>query len=159
MLDKYEASSQAIVEAMFDLANLQPGEVHIDLGSGDGRFVEEALLRGAKSTGYEINKALADESAARLGRNRIINNDCFNADVSRADVVTCYFSILPDTKLLMDKLYKEMKVGARLVKQAYTPHTWKPERDPSLPGRTKESFQNEDVMRVDGNILCLYIKR
>ncbi len=42
-LDKFEPSTPEIVKAMFDIANIKPGEKHIELGSGDGKLVAEAL--------------------------------------------------------------------------------------------------------------------
>ncbi|HUC87434.1 MAG TPA: hypothetical protein VMR75_03925 [Candidatus Saccharimonadales bacterium] len=41
-----------------DLAQLQPGQTIIDLGSGDGRLLLAAAKRGATAIGYEINPLL-----------------------------------------------------------------------------------------------------
>lgn len=157
ILDKFESSTQEVMQAMFNLAEIQPGEKHIDLGSGDGRFVVEALKRGAESIGYEIDEELAKSSSEMHGIT-IINKDCFEADVSEADVITCAFSKLPETRALMDKLRQEMKPGARFVKRSFTDHVWKPVPNNSLNTYQKETFQQEKVLRVDGQIICLYIK-
>ncbi len=138
-LDKFEPSSVEIMETMFNLSNLQKGEKHLDLGSGNGQFITEAIKRGADSIGYEIDKKLVEISEQK---EKVVNKDCFEADILSADVITCWFSLLPETQLLMNKLHKEMKQGARLVKQAYTEHEWKP----------------LEIKRVDGNLICLYIK-
>jgi cyclopropane fatty-acyl-phospholipid synthase-like methyltransferase len=42
------------VEAL-NLLNLQPGQLLLDLGCGDGRILNEAAKRGIKSIGYELN--------------------------------------------------------------------------------------------------------
>ena len=44
-------TSQALVNRMLDMAKLTAGDVHYDLGSGDGRTVITAAKRGAKATG------------------------------------------------------------------------------------------------------------
>ncbi len=44
--------------AALDLADVQPGQIVIDLGSGDGRFLLAAAQRGARAIGYEINPLL-----------------------------------------------------------------------------------------------------
>lgn len=41
-----------------DLLSLQPGQLLIELGSGDGRILREAASRGIKAIGYEINPFL-----------------------------------------------------------------------------------------------------
>jgi hypothetical protein len=41
-----------------DLLSLKPGQVFIELGSGDGRILKEAARRGIISIGYEINPFL-----------------------------------------------------------------------------------------------------
>lgn len=155
-LDNFEPASLEMMRAMFDLADLKAGEKHIELGSGDGRFVVEALKRGAKSVGYEIDRKLARNSIREHGIN-VVNENCFEADVSQADVITCWFTLLPETRLLMDKLHKEMKKGARLVKGGYTYHNWKPEPVGTHP--QKEIYQSENILRVDDEIICLYLKK
>src|SRR3990172_629075 len=126
MLDKFEPSTPEIVEAMFDLSEIKSGEKHIELGSGDGRYVVEGIKRGAESVGYEIDIGLAMDSK-KLGIN-IINKDCFEADITQADVITCWFTKLPETKLLMDKIHKEMKKNARLVKGGRNDYNWQPKK-------------------------------
>ena len=46
---------QSLVDKMLDLAELKPGELHMDLGSGDGRTVITAAKRGATAVGIEYN--------------------------------------------------------------------------------------------------------
>lgn len=123
MLDKYEPIDVTTMNTMLGLADFHEGVSHIELGSGNGQFVEAVLSRGAISHGYEIDPALVKTSRAK---EHITLGDCFDADVSSADVVTCWFTLLPGTDLLLDKLYSEMKLGSRLVKAGNTPHAWEP---------------------------------
>lgn len=46
-----------IVEAL-DLLDLKPGQLMLELGSGDGRLLREAAKRGVRSIGYELNPLL-----------------------------------------------------------------------------------------------------
>ena len=41
-----------------DLLSLKPGQLLIELGSGDGRILKEAAKRGVRSIGYELNPFL-----------------------------------------------------------------------------------------------------
>lgn len=140
-LDKYEPLDLETVNEVFNLAELRPRERHIDLGSGDGRLVAEATKRGAVSCGYELSEELARDSVRKY-EIKVINDDCFNADVSDADVVTCWLTELPGTQSLIDKLHKEMKIGSRLIKIGKIEHTWKPKR----------------VFMHRRHWLCLYVK-
>jgi SAM-dependent methyltransferase len=46
------------VELALDLLHLQVGDVVVDLGSGDGVFLQAAARRGLRAYGYEINPLL-----------------------------------------------------------------------------------------------------
>ena len=48
-------TSPALVEKMLDLAKVTPGDLVMDLGSGDGRMVIAAARRGARAIGVEYN--------------------------------------------------------------------------------------------------------
>lgn len=52
--------------AMDDLAKIGPGDVVVDLGSGDGVVLAAAARRGARAVGYELNPILAGISWLRL---------------------------------------------------------------------------------------------
>lgn len=53
-------------EALFTLHNFKPGELLVDLGSGDGRVLLAAARRGVRSVGYELNPLLAGLTWLRL---------------------------------------------------------------------------------------------
>ena len=57
-LDKFVSAPDELVSSMFDLADIKSGDMHIDLGSGNGKMMVEAINRGAISVGYETNKTL-----------------------------------------------------------------------------------------------------
>lgn len=52
------------------LLDLQPGEVLIELGSGDGRMLLAAAEKGIKSIGYELNPILVIYSYIRTWKHR-----------------------------------------------------------------------------------------
>ncbi|OWZ23324.1 Cyclopropane-fatty-acyl-phospholipid synthase [Phytophthora megakarya] len=63
------------VHAMLDIADLQPGETLVDIGSGDGRVVIEAAVQCPelkKARGFEL-----DEALVKLSRRRIMERALF----------------------------------------------------------------------------------
>lgn len=57
-------------EEALDLLSLQPGQVLLELGSGDGRFMRAAAKRGIRCVGYELNPILVLVSRAVTWRYR-----------------------------------------------------------------------------------------
>ncbi|TDI58525.1 MAG: class I SAM-dependent methyltransferase [Alphaproteobacteria bacterium] len=109
-----------VVDRMLELANLQPGQVLYDLGSGDGRIVIEAGLQyGGRAIGFELDDALvalsrANVDAAGVGDMvRIDQADIFTLDLAEADVVTLYLSEALNAQLLPQ--LREMKPGALII--------------------------------------------
>jgi len=112
ILGPYQALEPEVMKAMLDLSGLKNGEKYIDLGSGDGQFLKEAELRGAVASGVELDTTLANQCKAE--GLKVTQGNLFDTDVSKMDVITFWFTG-PDVVKLMDKLYAEMKTGARLV--------------------------------------------
>ncbi len=114
---------QEWVKEAVRLAGVKPGEIVIDLGSGDGRLLVAAAA-GAKVVGYEINPYLVLVSRLRLlaaGKSksfRVVWGDYRKADLHQADVVFIY-SVTGALALLDEKLRREMKPGARLISIRY----------------------------------------
>jgi len=112
-LGSWQALEPEVVKAMLDLAQIGPGDKFIDLGCGDGQFLIEAEARGATATGIELDPSLVSIAEGK-GLN-VIEGNVFDADVSKATVVTFWFTDTELTPKLMDKLYAEMKKGAQLI--------------------------------------------
>ena len=53
-----------------DMLDLKPGELLLELGSGDGRLLREAAKRGIRSIGYELNPLLVIYSKILLFKYR-----------------------------------------------------------------------------------------
>ena len=66
-LAPYVASPVRVVDVMLDLAKVKPGEVVLDLGSGDGRILITAVEKyKAKAIGIEISPRLVAEATRRI---------------------------------------------------------------------------------------------
>jgi precorrin-6B methylase 2 len=121
-------TAQPMVDKMLDLAKVTAGDVHFDLGSGDGRTVITATKRGAKSTGIEYNPDMVELSkanAAKAGAPNAVfmKADLFETDFSHATVVTLF--LLPDINLRLRPKILDMKPGTRIVSNTFTMAEWK----------------------------------
>jgi SAM-dependent methyltransferase len=123
-----------VVRAMLTLADVGPGDVVYDLGSGDGRIVIEAARRGARGVGIDLDPALVAQASVNaskagvLDRVRFIEGDFFTADLSQASVVTMYL-LSSINQRLRPKLLRELEPGARIVSHRFGMGDWKPDRE------------------------------
>ena len=121
----YVPTPWVIVDELLKLANIKKGDYLIDLGSGDGRLVITAAKRyGASGMGIDIQAPLvqvATQNAYAEGVSeqvRFVEGDLFQADLSRATIVTIY--LLPGIMdKLVPKLLKDLKPGTRIVSHDY----------------------------------------
>jgi len=137
-LDQYDVpyvpTPQNVVDTMLKLANIKPGDVIYDLGSGDGRIVVTAAKQyGVRGVGIDINPVRikeANENARKEGVTDKVTfkqNDLFAEDIHEATVVTIY--LLPSVNLkLRPKMFKELKPGTRIISHDFDMGDWKPER-------------------------------
>jgi SAM-dependent methyltransferase len=130
------------VEQMLEMAEVKPGDIVYDLGSGDGRIVIHAVQKyGAHGVGVDINPeriAEANENARRAGVTEQVEfrqGDLFEADISDATVVTLY--LLPSVnERLKPKLLSELKPGTRIVSHAFNMSGWEPAKEMEVNGST-----------------------
>ena len=141
----YEPTPRAVVETMLDLAQVVKGDVVYDLGCGDGRIVVAAAKRGAGGIGIEIDPRLvewaqANVLAERVGDSvQIRNQDLFLTDLSPASVIALY--ILPAmNERLRPILFRDLKVGSRVVANGFEVPGWKPDRVVDVPTRYLHAF-------------------
>jgi precorrin-6B methylase 2 len=119
---------QSLVDKMLDLADLKPGELHMDLGSGDGRTVITAAKRGATAIGIEYNPdmvELSKRNAAQAGvtaRATFMKADLFETDLSKAQVITMF--LLPSINMKLRPKILNLKPGTRVVSNTFTMEDW-----------------------------------
>ena len=120
-------------EVMLNLAELAPGQPMLDVGSGDGRIVIAAALRGARAHGVELNPWLvwwARWRAKMAGVGGLAKFTCGNLwsfNCAPYDVVTLY-GLGPMMRKLEQKLDRELKPNARVVSHAFRFPNWQPVR-------------------------------
>ena len=126
----YTPTRHAVADAMLTLANVGPGDVVFDLGSGDGRIVIIAAQKyGARGVGIELDAKLIEQSrqnardAGVEDRVTFTRADLFTADISTATVVALYLSPSMNRELA-PRLQKELKPGARVVSHQFPLPGW-----------------------------------
>ena len=149
--------SHVVVE-MLKLARVGAEDFVVDLGSGDGRLVIEAVRQfGARGgLGVDISEgavAYATATAADAGIAdgvAVRREDLFGTDVARATVVTLYLfpAAMPR---LRTKLLAELEPGTRVVSHDFPFPGWTPDRVSRIPAPEK----NDSVGRADA-VLYLY---
>ncbi len=129
----YLPSTSVAVDEMLRLANVGPGDLVVDLGSGDGRMVIAAARDyGARGLGIELDPRLVEESQANArqsgveGRVTFRQGDVLVADFRDATVVTLY--LLPNLVERLKPRLLEMKPGTRIVAHDYGFSDWQPDR-------------------------------
>ncbi|WNG34342.1 class I SAM-dependent methyltransferase [Archangium minus] len=138
----YVPTPQEVVDDMLAVADLKPGDVLYDLGSGDGRIVVTAAKNfGVRGVGIDINPERIQEAEANARSagvqelTEFRQQDLFKADIDDATVVTMY--LLPSVNnRLKPKLLRDLKPGTRIVSHSFDIEGWEPERIVESEGRT-----------------------
>ena len=119
---------------MFELADIRPGEVVYDLGCGDGRIpVMAAKKFGSRAWGFDINPVRVEESLENVKRNNVGNlvtikqQDIFELDLSKADVITLY--LLPRLNVKLIPQLDKLKPGCRIVSHDFNMEGVRPKRE------------------------------
>jgi cyclopropane fatty-acyl-phospholipid synthase-like methyltransferase len=133
-LAPFVATPTSVVRQMLVLADLKPGEILYDLGSGDGRAVIMAAKDfGAKSVGVELREDLAKRALNNIqelhleDKTQIIQKDIFNVNLTAANVVFVYLTTSANEKI-KSKLEAELKPGTRVVSHDYEILGWNPSK-------------------------------
>ncbi|MDQ2084245.1 class I SAM-dependent methyltransferase [Xanthobacteraceae bacterium Astr-EGSB] len=133
---------QKVVDRMLDLARPKPGELLVDLGSGDGRIpITAAKKYGVRALGVDIDPeriAEAEANARQAGvtdKVEFKRENIFETDFSKADVVTLYLLETLNLKL-RPRLLSELRPGTRIVSHAFSMGDWKPDRHETVDGRS-----------------------
>jgi predicted O-methyltransferase YrrM len=141
----YVPTPEAVVTTMMQLANVKPGDIVYDLGSGDGRIVITAIQKyGAKKgIGIEIDPERIKEAQANAANAGVSDRvtfqqqDLFKTDFREATVVALY--LLPELNVkLRPQLFKQLKPGTRIVSHDFDMGDWKPEKTVKVKGPSRE---------------------
>lgn len=120
----YVPTPDRVIQRMLDLAQVGPDDHVMDLGSGDGRIVIEAALRGGAAEGVEIERSLVLDARANAERagvgDRVIfvEQDLARADLRHASVLMLYLMPLANASL-WPKLRQQLRPGARVVSHGF----------------------------------------
>jgi SAM-dependent methyltransferase len=134
---------QEVVERMLRIARVGKDDVLFDLGCGDGRIVVTAAkVHGARGTGIDLDPERIGEARKNAEQAGVADRvdfrvaNLFETDVSPASVVTLY--LLPNVNIkLRPRLWKQLKVGSRVVSHAFDMGPeWPPEKTDSVGGRS-----------------------
>lgn len=120
-------------ERALKMADLQPDELLLDLGSGDGRvLLLAARVFGARGHGIEVSPLLVwwtrwqARRRALQGRVTAQRGDFYRADWSAADVVYIY-ATARQMQRLQKTLPTRLRRGARVVCVSAEMPDWKPQ--------------------------------
>ncbi len=130
----YVATGYEVVDAMLALAEVEPDDYVVDLGSGDGRIlIAAARSHGARGLGVDIDPERIRESNANARaagvshRVTFRRQDLFDTELQEADVLTLY--LLPEINLqLRPRILAEMRPGTRVVSNMYDMGEWRPDQ-------------------------------
>ena len=122
-----------VADAMLRLANVTAADVVYDLGSGDGRIpIIAAQKYGATAVGIELDPRLVEISwrianeAEVANRVSFVVGDLFEADVSKATVITMYLS--PSIMKILEPKLRALKPGTRIVSHQFAMPQWTPDK-------------------------------
>jgi protein-L-isoaspartate O-methyltransferase len=138
------------VERMLEMAGTRPGDLVVDLGSGDGRIVIAAARNfGARGLGIELDAALVEKSrqaaraAAVADRVSFVQGDVLVADISKATVVTAY--LLPALMVkLQSRFIDELAPGTRIVSHAFAMTGWTPDATETVRLKSRHPGQGDE---------------
>jgi len=123
-----------VVAEMLRIAGVSKDDVVYDLGCGDGRIVIMAAeTTGARGVGVDIDPQRIKESrenaiqAKVKNRVRFLQKDLFEANISKATVVTLYLTSDVNLKV-RPKLLRELKPGTRIVSNDFDMEEWEPDK-------------------------------
>ena len=136
----YVPTPMDVVDRMLQLAEIKPGDVVYDLGSGDGRIVIEAAKRyGVRGVGIEIDPDLvakARNNAFKEKVDKIVefrDQDALTVNVSEATVVMLY--MLPEFNAKLRPTFdRQLTPGTRVVSHDFEIAGWTPVRTEHIKG-------------------------
>ena len=116
----YVPTPHEVVAKMLELAQVSKDDLVYDLGCGDGRIVVAAAKKfGCKAVGFDIDPKRIAEANENVKKNKvgdlvkIKQEDIFELDLSKANVITLY--LLPSLNVKLIPQLEKLKPGSRIV--------------------------------------------
>jgi uncharacterized protein (TIGR03000 family) len=137
-----------IVQEMLKLAKLAPTDVVYEPGCGDARIVTAAVKAGAKKgVGIDLDPekvAEAKDAVKKAGLDGKVDIRLGDAldikDLDQATVVFLYMGNEFDL-LIRPSLWRQLKVGARVVSHRFLMGDWKPEKTVKVTGQDGDEYE------------------
>jgi uncharacterized protein (TIGR03000 family) len=156
----YVPTPPEVSEAMVALAGIRPDDVVYEPGCGDARITTAAIRAGARrGICIDIDPERARESKANVEAagvaDRIEVHEGDALDVRNLSDVSVVFLYMGDhfNLLIRPVLWRELKVGSRIVSHRFTMGDWKPDRTESVVSAEGGYFElhlwtiTEDIKR------------
>jgi uncharacterized protein (TIGR03000 family) len=135
----YVPTPADVSAAMVDLARVGPDDVVYEPGCGDARIITAAIRAGARrGICIDIDPERAKESKANVEAaglaNRIDVREGDALDLKDLSDVSVVFLYMGDhfNLLIRPVLWRELKVGSRIVSHRFTMGDWKPDQAVSV---------------------------
>jgi uncharacterized protein (TIGR03000 family) len=135
----YVPTPPEVSDAMVALAGIRPDDVVYEPGCGDARITTAAIRAGARrGICIDIDPERARESKAKVEAaslaDRIDVREGDALDVKNLSDVSVVFLYMGDhfNLLIRPVLWRELKVGSRIVSHRFTMGDWKPDRTESV---------------------------
>ncbi len=135
----YVPTPDDVSAAMVDLAGVRPDDVVYEPGCGDARITTAAIRKGARrGICIDIDPERARESKANVDAaglaDRIDVREGDALDVKDLSDVSVVFLYMGDhfNLLVRPVLWRELKVGSRIVSHRFTMGDWKPDKTESV---------------------------
>lgn len=152
----YVPTPDDAVHRMLEMADVRPDDYLIDLGSGDGRIVIQAVRDWGvrEAIGVEIDPERIAEARANAreagveDRVRFEQGDLFEKDFSEATVLTMY--LLESINLdLRPVILETLEPGTRVVSHVFSMGEWMP--DETVTVRSLDAYMWIVPARVGGH--------
>jgi SAM-dependent methyltransferase len=146
----YVPTPYEVVDKMLEMADVRPGEVLYDLGCGDGRIPCTAAKKyGVRAFGFDINPKRVEESLDTVKKFNVANlvtikeQDIFQLDLSKADVITLY--LLPRLNVKLMPQLDKLKPGCRIVSHDFNMEGVRPKREISFRPTGGDSVRDHRI--------------
>ena len=137
----YIPTPPEVVDEMLRLAQIEEGDLLVDLGSGDGRIVIAAARDyGIRAVGIEIDDDLlarARENAREAGVEDLVEfrkQDLFETDLTDVDVLALYLGPTQNLRL-RPRILAQMEPGSTVVSHAFAMGGWIPDVEIEVANR------------------------